>query len=108
MSLSAILNSPLLYALVGGGILIVLAIAAVFFLRGRKRALELGVSKEDFNSAMRGCVAFSIVPSIAVIIGLVLPGPSAGRSLALVPPVCGGFSPIRTDGGRSGRHGRRL
>ena len=62
MSLSAILNSPLLYALVGGGILIVLVIATIFFLRGRKRALELGVSKEDFNSAMRGCVAFSIVP----------------------------------------------
>ena len=46
MSLSAILNSPLLYALVGGGILIVLVIATIFFLRGRKRALELGVSKE--------------------------------------------------------------
>ena len=78
MSLSAILNSPLLYALVGGGILIVLAIAAVFFLRGRKRALELGVSKEDFNSAMRGCVAFSIVPSIAVIIGLFSLAPLLG------------------------------
>ena len=91
MSLSAILNSPLLYALVGGGILIVLVIATIFFLRGRKRALELGVSKEDFNSAMRGCVAFSIVPSIAVIIGLFLwplcwarPGPgSACPSWAL-------------------------
>ena len=45
MSLSAILNSPLLYALVGGGILIVLVIATIFFLRGRKRALELGVSR---------------------------------------------------------------
>ena len=78
MSLSAILNSPLLYALVGGGILIVLVIATIFFLRGRKRALELGVSKEDFNSAMRGCVAFSIVPSIAVIIGLFSLAPLLG------------------------------
>ena len=73
MSLSAILNSPLLYALVGGGILIVLVIATIFFLRGRKRALELGVSKADFNSAMRGCVAF-----IAVIIGLFSLAPLLG------------------------------
>ena len=56
MSLNAILNSPLLYALVGGGIAIVLVIALVFFVRGRKRALELGISKAEFNSAMRGCV----------------------------------------------------
>ena len=82
MSLSAILNSPLLYALVGGGILIVLVIATIFFLRGRKRALELGVSKEDFNSAMRGCVAFSIVPSIAVIIGLFSLAPLLGAPWA--------------------------
>ncbi len=78
MSLSSILNSPLLYALVGCGILIVLAISAIFFVRGRKRALELGVSKEDFNAAMRGCVAFSIVPSIAVIIGLFSLAPLLG------------------------------
>lgn len=78
MSLSLILNSPLLYALVGGGILIVLAISVIFFVRGRKRALELGVSNEDFNAAMRGCVAFSIVPSIAVIIGLFSLAPLLG------------------------------
>lgn len=78
MSLSSILNSPLLYALVGGGILIVLTISVIFFVRGRKRALELGVSKEDFNAAMRGCVAFSVVPSIAVIIGLFSLAPLLG------------------------------
>lgn len=91
MSLSQIVNSPLLYALVAGGILIVLCICAFFFIRGRKRALELGVSKETFNSAMRGCVIFSIVPSIAVIIGLFSLAPPAGHPLALVPPVRGRF-----------------
>ena len=78
MSLKAILNSPLLYTLVGCGILVVLAISVIFFVRGRKRALELGVSKEQFNSAMRGCVIFSIVPSIAVIIGLFSLAPLLG------------------------------
>lgn len=78
MSLNAILNSLLLYALVGGGIAIVLVIALIFFIRGRKRALELGISKSEFNSAMRGCVVFSIVPSIAVIIGLFSLAPLLG------------------------------
>ena len=78
MSLNAILNSPLLYALVGGGIAIVLVIALIFFVRGRKRALELGISKAEFNSAMRGCVVFSIVPPIAVIIGLFSLAPLLG------------------------------
>ena len=78
MSLNAILNSPLLYALVGGGIAIVLVIALIFFIRGRKRALELGISKSEFNSAMRGCVVLSIVPSIAVIIGLFSLAPLLG------------------------------
>lgn len=78
MTLSQIVNSPLLYALVAGGILIVLCICAFFLIRGRKRALELSVSKETFNSAMRGCVIFSIVPSIAVIIGLFSLAPLLG------------------------------
>lgn len=78
MTLNEILNSPLLYALVGGGILVVLAICAVFFVRGRKRALELGVTPKEFNSAMKGCVVFSIVPSIAVIIGLFSLAPLLG------------------------------
>lgn len=78
MSLNGILNSPLLYALVGGGIAVVFAICIFFFLRARKRVLELGVEKADFNAAMRGCVIFSIVPSIAVIIGLFSLAPLLG------------------------------
>lgn len=78
MELNRILNSPLLYALVGGGISIVLGICAVFFIRGRKRALELGITKEEFNSAMRGCAVFSVIPSVAVIIGLFSLAPLLG------------------------------
>lgn len=78
MSANAILNSPLLYVLVAGGILVILGIALIFFIRGRKRALELGISKAEFNAAMRGCVVFSIVPSLAVIIGLFTLAPLLG------------------------------
>jgi hypothetical protein len=78
MALNEILNSPLLYALVGGGILIVLCIAIFFYLRARKRALELGIHLHDFRAAMRGCIIFSIVPSIAVVIGLFSLAPLLG------------------------------
>lgn len=78
MELNQILNSPLLYILVGGGITIVLGICTVFFIRGRKRALELGISKTEFHSAMCGCIVFSIIPSIAVIIGLFSLAPLLG------------------------------
>lgn len=78
MTLSQIVNSPLLYALVAGGIAIVFAICVFFFVRARKRVLELGIDKKEFNAAMRGCVVFSIVPSIAVIIGLFSLAPLLG------------------------------
>lgn len=78
MTLSEILNSPLLYALVAGGIAVVFCICLFFFARARKRVLELGVEKKDFNAAMRGCVVFSIIPSIAVIIGLFSLAPLLG------------------------------
>lgn len=78
MNLMEILNSPLLYALVIGGIAIVSCICAFFFVRGRKRLLELGMEKGEFNSAMRASAIFSVVPSIAVIIGLFSLAPLLG------------------------------
>lgn len=78
MTLSGILNGGLLYALVIGGIAIVLGICVFFFVRGRKRSLELGITTQEFNAAMRGCAVFSIVPSIAVIIGLISLSPLLG------------------------------
>lgn len=78
MGLNEILNSPLLYALVFGGICIVCGICVFFFVRARRRVLELGVSREQFNAAMRGCVVFSFVPSVAVIIGLFSLAPLLG------------------------------
>lgn len=79
MTLMEILNSPLLYALVGGALAVVLAIAVFFFVRSRNHCIkDLGVPKAEFDSAMKGCVVFSIVPSIAVIIGLFALAPLLG------------------------------
>lgn len=78
MGLSEILNGTLLYTLVACGIAIILSIAIFFYIRARKRVLELGISKEEFNSTMRGAAVFSIVPSIAVVIGLFSLAPLLG------------------------------
>ena len=78
MDLMAILNSSLLYILVGVSLFMVFCICVFFYIRGRKRALELGISPEVFKSSMKGAAIFSIVPSIAVIIGLITLAPLLG------------------------------
>lgn len=78
MDLLTILNSSLLYILVGVSLFMVFCICVFFYIRGRKRALELGISPEIFKSSMKGAAIFSIVPSIAVIIGLITLAPLLG------------------------------
>ena len=78
MSLKEILNSPIFYICVIIGLAIIFAIALFFFLRARKRAIEMGVSKDEINSVIRGSVVFSIIPSISIIIGLISLTPLLG------------------------------
>lgn len=78
MSLQEILNGKLLYTLVICGLLTVGLICIFFYRRGKKRALELGVDEKRFQAAMRSSVMVSIVPSIAVIIGLFSLAPVMG------------------------------
>lgn len=78
MELFDILNGKLLYSIVMVGLATIFAICLFFFLRSRKRALELGVSKEVFNSSMKSSAIFSVIPSISVIIGLISLSPLLG------------------------------
>ena len=78
MSVMDVLNSGLLYTLVALGLLFVLGVCVFFFVRARRRALELGVSPQKLNSAMRGAAVFSIVPSLSIIIGLMSMAPLLG------------------------------
>lgn len=78
MSLKEILNSPIFYICVIIGLAVIFAIALFFFLRARKRAIEMGVSEEEINSVIRGSVVFSIIPSISIIIGLISLTPLLG------------------------------
>lgn len=78
MSLKEILNSPIFYICVIIGLAVIFTIALFFFLRARRRAIEMGVSKEKINSVIRGSIVFSIIPSISIIIGLISLTPLLG------------------------------
>lgn len=78
MSIIEILNSKTFTFTVIVGLLIILAIAIFFFQRARKRAIELGVSKETISSVIKSSVVFSIIPSLSIIIGLISLTPLLG------------------------------
>ena len=63
-------GSALLYIGVFAILGIVIAFCAVFYVKTRKRALELGVSKESLSKVVKTTAVFSIVPSLAIAIGV--------------------------------------
>ena len=70
MSLSAIMNSRLLYILVAGGLGLIFLLCAVLLKMAGGRCLELGISKQKIKDVIKSSVLFSIVPSISIVIGL--------------------------------------
>jgi len=69
MGFYEIANHPLIYILVICGILYVLGFALILFRKSWKRALQLGYSKKQLMDTVKSSVTFSIVPSIAIVVG---------------------------------------
>lgn len=63
-------SSSLLYILVLIGLAAILAFSFVFFQKSYKRCRELGMSKEALMRIVRSSLIFTIVPSLAIVIGL--------------------------------------
>jgi len=78
MNIFDILNSKLLYVLVAIGLLVIFLICILFFVRAKKRAKELDIPDEKVKATIKSSLVFSIVPSIAVIIGLITLTPLLG------------------------------
>lgn len=68
--MSDIISSPILLALVIGGLLYITGFSVLYLIKAYKRSLELGISKEDLMRVIRSSAIFSIVPAISVAIGL--------------------------------------
>ena len=63
-------NSALLYGLVIIGLAAILGFSFIFFRKSYKRCREFGMSKEALTGIIRSSLLFSIVPSLAIVIGL--------------------------------------
>ena len=73
-----ITSSPLLLALVIGGLGYITVFSVVYLLKARKRALEMGITKKEINDIIKSSLIFSIVPSLSIVIGLVALAASLG------------------------------
>ena len=70
MSFIEIMNSPLLYAMVGAAIVYILLFCVVTLRKSYCHALEIGITKEKIRTAIVSSAIYTIVPSISVVIGL--------------------------------------
>ena len=70
MTFNEIMNSPLLYALVGAGIVYILIFCVITLRKAYRHGLEIGLTKEKLKTAITSSAIYSIVPSISIVIGL--------------------------------------
>lgn len=73
-----LISSSLLLILVIAGLAYITAFAVVYLLKARKRALELGITKEEIANIIKSSLIFSVVPSLSIVIGLVALAASLG------------------------------
>lgn len=71
VSIKDIISSPLLLVLVVVGLLYITGFSVVYLLKAKKRALEMGIKKEEVNDIIKSSAIFSIVPSLSIVIGLI-------------------------------------
>ena len=65
-----IISSPLLLALVAGGLLYIAGFSLVYLKKAYTRCIELGISKDDLKKVIKSSLVFSIVPSLSIVVGL--------------------------------------
>ena len=74
-------NSPILFALVGAIIALVLAQSVFFLVRAVKRARKLGIGKDTVKKTITSAAVFTIAPAVAVLVGVVALSKSLGVAL---------------------------
>ncbi|WP_298069751.1 DUF5058 family protein, partial [uncultured Mailhella sp.] len=63
-------NSPLLYVLIAIGLVAIVIFALYCYRKARAHCLELGITAETINNVVKSSISFAIVPSIAIMVGL--------------------------------------
>ena len=78
MNYLSVANSKLLYVLVSIAIVFVLILAAIFSKKSWNRAVEIEMSKNVLRKVIKSSIVYTIVPSIAIVIGLFALAPVLG------------------------------
>lgn len=71
VSIKEIISSPLLLIMVVIGLLYITGFSVVYLVKAKKRAIEMGITKEEVNGIVKSSAVFSIVPSLSIVIGLI-------------------------------------
>lgn len=71
MTYSDVSGGGLLYTLVIAGLLFMVSLCIVFYIKSYRRAIQLGISRESIAKIHKNTLLVTIVPSLAVIVGLV-------------------------------------
>ena len=69
-SMKDVISSPLLLALVAGGLIYIVIFSLIHLKKAYGRCLELGITKEDLHKVIKSSLVFSIVPSLSIVVGL--------------------------------------
>lgn len=77
-TISEIIKSPLLLWLVIGGLVYITGFSVLYFIKARKRALEMGITSAEIKNIVKSSLIFTIVPSLSIVIGLVALSASLG------------------------------
>ena len=78
VTIKDLITSPLLLALVSIGLGYITLFSVVYLLKARKRALEMGITKQEISDIIKSSLIFSVVPSLSIVIGLVALAASLG------------------------------
>ena len=65
-----IIQSPLLLALVIGGLLYISAFSLVYLKKAYDHCLELGITRKELSNVIKSSLLFSVVPSLSIVVGL--------------------------------------
>lgn len=78
MTGATLASSPLLFILVGAGLLAIIVFALYSFKKAKKRCLELGMSEETISAVVKSTISAAIIPSLAILLGFVILSVSLG------------------------------
>lgn len=80
MTGSTIANSPLLYALVGLGLISIIIYALICLKKAKQCCLKLGISNEKIKEVISSTISAALVPSLAILVGFLILAASMGSA----------------------------